>query len=161
MPVHGSISPHGDAALHGKGCAKSRSQVGLGVGGFILCFTISGCLKDCFPFGWDYSFCPQPVPMRTGSAGLLRFRFHPFRPLFLFLVAPAMGIRFECVLCLMPDERGYFCPLFLSRQIFLILLLIFPNFLSPLAFSCLFPFTSFCLTLLFQYSLISFSPFIC
>lgn len=144
------------------GCVKSRSQVGLGVGGFALCFTISGCLKDCFPFGWDCSLCPQPVPLSTGS-GLLRFRFHPFRPLFLLLVAPAMGIRLECVQCLLPDERGYFCPLCLSRQIFLILFPFFPNFLSPLAFYCLFPFTSFCLILLLQYSLmsLSLSPFIC
>lgn len=65
-----------------------------------------------------------------------------------------MGIRLECVQCLLPDERGYFCLLCLSRQIYLILLPFFPNFLSPLAFSCLFPFISFCLILLFQYSLI-------
>lgn len=113
--------------------------------------------KGLFSFRLGLFACPQPVPLSTGSVGLLRFGFHPFRPLFLLLVAPAMGIRLECVQCLLPDERGYFCLLCLSRQIYLLLLPFFPNFLSPLAFSCLFPFTSFCLILLFQYSLISFS----
>lgn len=65
--IPGSISPHGEAALLRKGCVESRSQVGLGAGGFALCFPISGCLKDCFPFGWDCSLalrqshCPQAL----------------------------------------------------------------------------------------------------
>lgn len=50
-----------------------------------------------------------------------------------------------CSACCCCPMKGLFLSPLSVKKDFLHLLPFFPNFLSPLAFSCLFPFTSFCL----------------
>lgn len=52
--------------------------MGLGAGGFALCFTISGCLKDCFPFGWDCSL-PSASPIVHRLCWFVEVRVSPIQ----------------------------------------------------------------------------------
>lgn len=150
---------------------KAGTGVGLWAGGFALCFIIdcwcnfSGCPKRLFslPFGSDCSLALTQshclrAPLVCWGSGLTH-----------------SGLS-SCFWWLLPWESDLNacstpCHCLVKGAIsvqsvrigFLHLLPFFPNFLSPLAFCCLFPFTFFCLipsvTSIFSHFFLSLSPF--